>query len=334
MALVLTRDEPVDSLRGSFASGPTASPPTPPTQLDREPSSAPDPYQLPLGVLGGESLAPAADAPEGEMLVVPLREPPVCGEWSYDDSELEEPRFVARRIDGVSAPTSKATPIQPIRVVVDSRAMAARAAAAAGPTPAAPRPMGEPMRAPRPTLEALRLAFDQTPGDTTRALAYVHALERSSDAAGALKAIERAESAGADTFAMLCARAGALGASLKYDDAAKALKQAAKLKPDHPYVLVQQGVLACRRGRWKDAIDPLQRGVAADPQHALGHYYVGEALNHADRLDEARAAYERAAELDPENWRALKGVGVVLDRLGRSPEAADWYRRAREAQRA
>lgn len=258
----------------------------------------------------------------------------MCGEWSYDDSELEEPRFVARRIDGVSAPTSKATPIQPIRVVVDSRAMAARAAAAAGPTPAAPRPMGEPMRAPGRHSKPCDWPFDQTPGDTTRALAYVHALEPIQRRRRGAEGHRARRVRGADTFAMLCARAGALGASLKYDDAAKALKQAAKLKPDHPYVLVQQGVLACRRGRWKDAIDPLQRGVAADPQHALGHYYVGEALNHADRLDEARAAYERAAELDPENWRALKGVGVVLDRLGRSPEAADWYRRAREAQRA
>jgi tetratricopeptide (TPR) repeat protein len=191
----------------------------------------------------------------------------------------------------------------------------------------------EPMRAPRPTLEALRLAFEQSPSDTARALAYIAAQERSNDAVSALKTIEKAEAAGADAFAMTCARASALGAMLKYDDAAKAIKAANKLKPDHPEVLVQTGILACRRARWKDAIEPLQRGVAADPEHAQAHYYIGEALNHADRLDDARAAYERAAALDPENWRALKGIGIVLDRLGRSPEAAEWYRRAREAQR-
>lgn len=304
--------------------------------------SPPDPYQLPLGVFGAES-APDATVAGEELVSVPLREPPVCGEWSYDDSELEETRFVARRIDGVLAPTSKATPIQPIRVVVDPKAMAARAAAAQR----APGALGtvaasagssagrsaEPLRALRPTLEALRLAFEHSPSDTMRALAYIAAQERSNDAAGALKTIERAEAAGADPFAMTCARASALGASLKYDDAAKAIKAAQKLKPDHPEVLVQSGILACRRGRWKDAIEPLQRGVAADPEHAQAHYYIGEALNHADRLEEARAAYERAATLDPENWRALKGIGIVLDRLGRSPEAAEWYRRAREAQR-
>lgn len=283
----------------------------------------------------GEPLVPLELAGAGEELIaVPLREPPVCGEWSYDDSELEETRFVARRIDGVSAPTSKATPIHPIRVAVDPKAMAARAAAAAAGSTPTRIPVESPTRDRRPTVEALRLAFEQRPGDTLRATAYASSLERTGDAAAALKALDRAAADGGDAFVIACARASALGAMLKYDDAATTLKQAAKLKPDDPEILVQQGILACRRARWKDAIEPLQQGIAAAPEHAQAHYYVGEALNHADRLEEARAAYERAAALDPENWRALKGIGIVLDRLGRSAEAAGWYRRARDAQRA
>lgn len=301
--------------------------------MTNEPASAPDPYQLPLGVFDVDAVVVDPATLTAEFVAVPLREPPVCGEWSYDDTELEEPRFVARRIDGVSAPTSKATPIHPIRVVVDPKAMAARAAASNAASPSVVR--GDASgRSSRPTVEALRLAFEQTPSDTTRALAYIAAQERSNDAAGALKTVERAAAAGGDAFALTCARASALGALLKYDDAAKALKEAEKLKPEHPEVAVQTGILACRRARWKDAIEPLQRGVAGAPNHSQAHYFIGEALNHADRLEEARAAYERAAQLDPENWRALKGVGVVLDRLGRPPEAAEWYRRAREAQRA
>ncbi len=298
-----------------------------------DPTSPPDPYQLPLGVFDADAVVVDPATLTAEFVAVPLREPPVCGEWSYDDTELEEPRFVARRIDGISAPTSKATPIHPIRVVVDPKAMAARAAANNAASPSVVRGDAS-ARSSRPTVEALRLAFEQTPSDTTRALAYIAAQERSNDAAGALKTVERAVAAGGDAFALTCARASALGALLKYDDAAKALKEAEKLKPEHPEVAVQTGILACRRARWKDAIEPLQRGVAGAPNHSQAHYFIGEALNHADRLEEARAAYERAAQLDPENWRALKGVGVVLDRLGRPPEAAEWYRRAREAQRA
>ena len=279
--------------------------------------SAPDPEQLPLGMFEGVPLVPLETiGPDDEIVVVPVREPPVCGEWSYDDSELEEPRFVARRIDGVPVPTSRATPVMPIRTTLDARAAVA------------------PTRANRPTIEALRLAFEQTPGDTVRALAYIAALEKKGDAGTALTVLDDAEAAGADAFGIACARASALGAKLRYADAEQMIKKAAKLRPESAEVLLQVGVLACRRGRWRDAVEPLQRGVALEPDNATAHYFIGEALNHTDDLPGALAAYERASELEPDHWRAIKGVGIVLDRLGRSDDAAAFYRRARDAQRA
>jgi len=302
-----------------------------------EPPSAPDPEQLPLGMFEGVPLVPMETlGPDDEIVIVPVREPPVCGEWSYDDSELEEPKFVARRVDGVAAPTTKATPIMPIRATVDSRTAAARAEASepARPQHVPPRPDAAPSRANRPTIEALRLAFEQTPGDTVRALAYIAALEKKGDAETALTVLDRAEAAGADAFGVACARASALGARLRYADAEKMIKAAAKLRPDAAEVLLQTGILACRRARWRDAVEPLQRGVALQPDNAMAHYFIGEALNHTDDLPGALAAYERASELEPDHWRALKGVGIVLDRLGRSSDAAAYYRRARDAQRA
>jgi len=299
-----------------------------------------------------EDDGPSAPNPLAQLEVAEpsaYREPPVCGEWSYDDAELEDSRFVARRIDGVALPTSKATPVQPITVIAPPRTAARAAAPAPLPHgrnapafPAEPRVTLAPRlstdagatRSLRPTIEALRIAFEQTASDTQRALAYAGALERSGDPAAALRVLDAAWDASADPFAITCARASALGAQLKYDDAAKMLKKAAKLKPDDPEILVQTGILSCRRGRWKDAVEPLQKGAALKPDHPSVHYFIGEALNHTDKLADALAAYERAAELDPENWRALKGVGIVLDRLGRSTEAAVFYRRARDAQRA
>lgn len=307
-----------------------------------EPSSAPDPEQLPLGMFEGIPLVPVETyGPDDEVVIVPVREPPVCGEWSYDDAELEEPRFVARRIDGVAAPTMKATPIAPIRAVVDSRPGGAPPARRSVPVPGsvvttvgAARSETAPSRALRPTIEALRIAFEQSPGDTARALAYVAALEKKNDATLALAVLDKAEAAGADPFGVTCARASALGAKLRYDDAEAMLKKAAKLKPDAAEVHLQTGILACRRARWRDAIEPLRRAVALDAANASAHYYIGEALNQTDDRAGALTAFLQASELEPDHWRALKGVGIVLDRLGRSPEAAEYYRRARDAQRA
>jgi tetratricopeptide (TPR) repeat protein len=315
------------------------------SSLDRvsdhlDPPSAPDPEQLPLGMFEGIPLVPVETiGPDDEIVIVPVREPPVCGEWSYDDAELEEPRFVARRIDGIATPAIKATPIAPIRTVVDTRPPspppARRSVPAPGVTVAgASRPEPAPTRALRPPLEALRLAFEQSQGDTTRALAYVAALEKKNDATLAMTVLDRAEAAGGDVFALTCARASALGAKLRYDDAEAMIKKAAKLKPDAAEVHLQTGILACRRARWRDAIEPLQRAVTLQTDNASAHYYIGEALNHTDDRAGALAAFQRAAELEPDHWRALKGVGIVLDRLGRSPEAAEYYRRARDAQRA
>lgn len=278
--------------------------------------------------------------PDDEIIIVPVREPPVCGEWSYDDAELEEPRFVAKRIDGVAAPTMKATPIAPIRAVVDSRPgglpAPKRSVPAAGNVvtfAGAPRAEAAPSRALRPTVEALRLAFEQSPGDTARALSYVAALEKKNDATAAIAVLDQSEAAGGDPFLLTCARAGALGGNLRYDDADAMIRKAAKLKPDAAEVHLQTGVLACRRARWREAIEPLKRAIALDPENAAAHYHVAEALNQTDDKVGALAAYQRAALLEPDHWRALKGVGIVLDRLGRSPEAAEFYRRARDAQR-
>ena len=306
-----------------------------------EVGSAPDPEQLPLGMFEGVPMLPVEiSGADDEVVILPVREPPVCGEWSYDDSELEEPKFVAKRIDGVAAPTSKATPIHPIRAQADLRPTvrqhpASGSTGATGVVTAGPR--AEPAtvsRAMRPTIEALRLAFEQTPGDTARAIAFAGALEKQGDATIALDALDAAEAAGADLFAVTCARASALGVKLRYDDAEKMIKLAAKLRPDAAEVHLQTGILAYRRARYRDAVEPLRRGISLAPDNAVAQYFIAEALNQTDDLPGALAAYQRAAELEPDHWRALKGVGIVLDRLGRSTEAAEFYRRARDAQRA
>ena len=97
--------------------------------------------------------------------------------------------------------------------------------------------------------------------------------------------------------------------------------------------LLELGISLCRRARWREAIDPLQRAIGLDPNKAAAHYQLGETYNQTDRLTEALEAYETAARLQPDNWRAMKGIGIVLDRMGKPEAATAAYQRASDAQK-
>lgn len=255
-----------------------------------------DPAQLMLGAAEGVPLVPVETyGPDATPIVIAVREPPVCGEWSYDDREVEEPggtvlTAVVRPTPSPIAPPTPVAPALPVAAVppVAPVAQVAQVAPVAPPAPVARE--GPPLPAPvTPDTDPIRAA---------------------------------------------CERIEALATALRYDEADQALRALAARSPDAPEIVLYTGVLACRRARWRDAIAPLRSAVGRLPDHAGAHYHLGEALNKCDDLAGALVAYQRAAALDPTHWRALKGVGIVYDRLGRPEAAAPFYRRAREAQRA
>jgi Flp pilus assembly protein TadD len=189
-----------------------------------------------------------------------------------------------------------------------------------------------PVAMPSASLDPMKRATELSPRDVDATIAYAYALDKHGNAAGALAALDECVVSGGDELRLICARAFLLGSRLKYDLAESELKRAAKLRADDPEVQLQAGILACRKARWRDAVEPLQRAASQRPDDALAHFYLGEALNHVDQLAPALAAYERATVLDPGSWRAFKGVGIVLDRLGRPTDASLAYRSMREAQ--
>jgi Flp pilus assembly protein TadD len=333
-----------------------------------------DPEQLPLG---WPDHAPNASAPEAARAdrdtdsAVVLREPPVCGEWSFDAADDSESRGGAKMVDGKtsgavppvamtaasSAPRAVGRTVAPPPPVIAPRVPSPRPA----PAPAAPpmpvrtpspapvvttpmsMPMPSPIRSaanprmmtpptPLPAFAELKSVHEAHPGDAGSAIALATALDKRGNIEGALTVLLRAIEAGADAVTLRCARAMILSGRLRYDDAEAELKRAANVRSDDPDVLLQQGNLACRRAKWRDAVEPLSHLVKINPLSGPAHFYLGEALNKIDSLQDAYLAYERAAELEPENWRALKGVGIVLDRMGRPADAATFYRRARDAQ--
>lgn len=305
------------------------------------PVPRPDPNQLTLGELGTLSAVPAP-APDVQAFddagaSAAEREPPVCGEWSFDPEEAPEARTVGVMIfppTGASAATPKpvaramggGAPPDPAVETVTRRALPPP------PPRAAPRSVTPPT--PLPALDELKSIHDAHPADERTALSLSAALAKRGNIEGALGVLERAIVSGADGVTLRCARASILSSRLRYDDAERELLRAQKLKPDNQTVLLQQGILACRRAKWREAVEPLARAVRGDPASGPAHFYLGEAMSKLDRLREALEAYHRAAELEPENWRAFKGVGMVLDRMGRPSEAAEFYRRARDGQRS
>lgn len=295
-----------------------------------------DPEQLPLGVFEGTPFLPVEKRDDGADhdgdAALAVREPPVCGEWSFDVSDDADARAGATFVEG------EATAGAPPEVEVTAPR---RGAPVAGLPPSPPlRSLRTPpiqQRAitpptPLPALAELKSIHEAHPGDVTTSIALANALDKRGNIEGALSVLLRSIDAGADAVVLRCARATILSNRLRYDAAEAELRKAAKVRAEDPGVLLQQGILACRRAKWRDAVEPLANVVRLSPQSAAGHFYLGEALNKLDRLKDALAAYERASDLEPDNWRALKGVGIVLDRMGRPADAAAFYRRARDAQ--
>ena len=60
------------------------------------------------------------------------------------------------------------------------------------------------------------------------------------------------------------------------------------------------------------------RAIHIDPKHAVGHYYLGRALQRKGELDEAIKAFSKAIDLDPRLVPAYSYRGSVLARPTRS----------------
>ena len=256
-------------------------------------AAANDPEQLPLGAFEGVPMLPARverEAAESNAPPVP-REPPVCGEWSYDLSDEDDARAGAL----LAAPVVAAAP--PVSLPPSPSLRQLRTPPIAQRFVAPPTPL--------PALDELRSIHEAHPGDAKTAIALATAFDKRGNIERALTVLQRAIDAGADGVVLRCARAKILSGRLRYDDAEAELRRAAKLRADDPDVLLQQGILACRRAKWRDAVDPLEKVAKLDGASAQAHFYLGEALNKLDRLEEALESYQRAAELEPGNFRAL-----------------------------
>ncbi len=122
----------------------------------------------------------------------------------------------------------------------------------------------------------------------------------------------------------------ALASSGQYDEAEVQLRKAARLDPGGPDVRANLGILYFRRGLYAQCEEELRWVCEHDRDHALAHFYRGEALNRLGRVEEALITLERAAHLQPGKARIYYLLGILYDRKNLPREAGAMYRRARE----
>jgi tetratricopeptide (TPR) repeat protein len=167
------------------------------------------------------------------------------------------------------------------------------------------------------------------------------------DAAGAVAALP-SPSQRADESARVLAVRGEAAWILSGAEAALAIVEpAADREPDAPALASLLGRLRVDLARWSEAIEPLERAVAAGPDdlaalaglatacERLGR--AGEAGDWRRRRDETQAALERLStlgrEADAEPWNdsVREELAGLCDRLGKVELAAMWRHAAAQA---
>ncbi len=106
-----------------------------------------------------------------------------------------------------------------------------------------------------------------------------------------------------------------------------AITLALTLAPFDTELLVDRSVILASRGRYREALEDLDRVLAIEPDRAEALVFKAAALRHLDRVEEARRTVDRALELDPDSAEGLLERGILKQLRGEVISAqADWRR--------
>jgi tetratricopeptide (TPR) repeat protein len=114
----------------------------------------------------------------------------------------------------------------------------------------------------------------------------------------------------------------------RFDQAARALRQACRLVPGYPDVHSDLGVALRSQGKLDDAIAAFQRTIAIKNDHPNAHTNLGLAFFDQGKLDKAIEAYRRAIAINPGDSVAYGSLGLAFFDQGKPAEAIIAYQRA------
>ncbi len=117
------------------------------------------------------------------------------------------------------------------------------------------------------------------------------------------------------------------------DEALALLRHVAELEPDYPPVFYRIGEVLDRSGRRAEARDAYEKALSLDPNLAIAHQNLGEALLALGHTLASVQHLERAIELGGENSRCYAALAQGYSRQGdkrRAAEAAALCRRVKK----
>ena len=114
-----------------------------------------------------------------------------------------------------------------------------------------------------------------------------------------------------------------------WEQSRQAAEAALKLVPDLAPAHLALGLIQKNhRWDWTEAERRLRAGLAADPNAAHGHQWLGNLLGLMGRFEEAIAEARRAVELDPTSRSAVSNLGIQLYYARQHTNAQAQFRRA------
>ncbi|WGH79568.1 tetratricopeptide repeat protein [Jannaschia ovalis] len=91
---------------------------------------------------------------------------------------------------------------------------------------------------------------------------------------------------------------------VKLDEALDMIERAVAARPDDGYITDSLGWVLYRLGRYDEAVEPMERAVQLRPMDPIINDHLGDVLWMVDRKREARFQWRRALSLDPEEAEA------------------------------
>jgi tetratricopeptide (TPR) repeat protein len=106
------------------------------------------------------------------------------------------------------------------------------------------------------------------------------------------------------------------------------LREAIRLQPDYAMAHHNLGQALARQGKLEEAIAAYREAIRLEPDYADSHFNLGIALRIQGKPEEAIAEYREAIRLEPDYVKPHLNLGYALGKQGKSEEAIAEYREA------